>query len=859
MDGFVGDTGPVDLSWFQSGALSAGQFQFASTSTIDGQPAFVFTDHETSPTVEEVHMTPNGARVRLTRVGGSAGLVHVSYVITNLMYTEFFMTNIFGTNILATNYVTNGGVVTTNWTNIYVTNIASFNFFGDYRSGDTFCTVIGTNSTFSGTTITVTNDSTGFGATNITNYAIPLAVPNPCRPTNFTGVATNTTPVTNFVLFTTNIFCTNFTVTTNVPSATPFVDYVPNSGTVDFKDYQMGADIPVFIIPSSGTNQYFNHLIQVLITNVALDPLEPTNLIGPPILSQSNAIVETLNQNSFVLPNAPPTPPCLTTNLVFNLDKAVWTCTESVGGLHTATVFVVRSGYDPNASGSVQYDIDFLVGNGPNRNDVFSLQPGSDYATPADPANPTVSAANNPLSSQPPDFLSVSGTVTVPPVPGYAAISIPIIEDSLVEFNEDMIIRIHDPSGGVLGQNTTATLTILFDEQPAGAIDRGYNPDNDPNTAPVPFNANPGANKSTFACVLQPDGRALIAGNFTAYNTIPRNSIARVNTNGLMDETFVAPPNSGANGTISCLALDTNNLIYIGGSFTSFNGTARNGIARLNNDGSLDTTFNPGVGLNPGGSVRTLALQPDGGLVIGGSFNTVNATNRYNIARLNTNGTLDLSFNAGTGPNAIVNTLVLQTNGSNISVIIAGGFTLVSGTPRSGVARLNPDGTLDPTFDPGTGIDVNTTVNALAVQADSKVLVGGSFNTFNLYNSKSIVRLGTNGAVDTSFNVGQGANDTINAILLDPDGTILIGGLFTSYNETRRIGIARLFNTGSLDTSFMDTGYNQFAGVVNTFYSTDVEPKNSVNCMALQGDGDIIIAGSFNHIGGGFVANAARA
>ena len=853
VDGFAGLTGNVELTWSQNGALSSGQFQFASTTTIENLPAYVYSQDESIPAAIEGHMTDTGARARITRVKGSAGLVHVSYIVTNFFYTNLFITNIFGTNYFATNYTTNGGIVTTNWTNIFITNIAAFNFFADVSGGgNAFCTIIGTNSTFSGTTISVTNDDSGVSVTNITNYAVPLVGPNPCHNTNYpTAVATNTANggATNYVFLTTNAFCTNFITTNLSPSATPGIDYEPSSGTIDFKDYQMAADVPVVILPSGS---FFNHLIDVQITGAVLDPLEPTNLISPPVITQSNAIVQSLSQQTL----GPPFAPCSTTNIIFNLDKEVWTCTESVNGRGIARIWVVRTGYDAQASGTVQWDIDFGPNNIPNHNDIFALQPGSDYATPADPAAPTVSAAT-PTSSQPPDFLSVTGSVTFGsfdfvPKP----IDIPIIDDTLVEFNEDMIIRLHDPSGGLIGQIGTATLTILFDDQPAGAIDRGYNQDDSPDTPPVPFNSNPGPNKSTFACLIQPDGRAVIGGDFTAYNTIVRNSVARVNTDGLLDETFIAPPNSGANGTVTCLAIDTNNLIYIGGSFTSFNGTARNGIARLNTDGSLDTTFNPGVGLNTGGSVRAMALQPDGRLVIAGSFNTVNATNRYDVARLNSDGSLDLSFDAGVGPNTNVSALVLQTNGSNISIIIGGAFTLVSGTPRQGVARLNPDGSLDTTFDPAAGIDPNTAVNALAVQTDGRLLVGGSFNTFNLFNSKSLVRLNTNGSVDGSFSIGQGANDTVNSIVLQPDGTILIGGLFTSYNETRRIGAARLFSSGALDTSFMDTSYNQFAGLVNTYYSTDVNPKNSVNCMALQGDGNIIIAGTFNHIGGGFVKNS---
>ena len=423
-----------------------------------------------------------------------------------------------------------------------------------------------------------------------------------------------------------------------------------------------------------------------------------------------------------------------------------------------------------------------------------------------------------------------------------------------------MRIRLIHPSGATIGQCSNATLTILFDTQPAGAIDRNYNRDHYADTPPYPNNALPGANKTTAACLIQPNGLAVIAGDFTTYNNQPVNSIARIGTNGLLDTTFLIAPNSGANGPIDCLAIDTNNLIYIGGTFTSFNGTNRYSIARLNTDGSLDPGFNPGVGVQingTNGTITSIALQPNGQLIIAGNFTTVNATNRNNIARLNTDGSLDLTFNPGVGPNGTINTIAVQTNGIGISgaIIIGGEFTQVDGSPRQGIARLNSDGSLDASFDPGNGIDPSTTVYSVIQQPNGAILVAGSFNTFNLVSRHSITRLNLDGSLDMSFNPGIGANGAIYSMCLDPDGTILIGGLFTSYNETRRIGVARLFTDGALDTSFMDTAYNQFAGVVNTYYNQNVQPLNYVNCLAIDTNSYVYIGGSFTNIGGGFVNN----
>ena len=99
---------------------------------------------------------------------------------------------------------------------------------------------------------------------------------------------------------------------------------------------------------------------------------------------------------------------------------------------------------------------------------------------------------------------------------------------------------------------------------------------------------------------------------------------------------------NGANGIIRTTSIQSNGKIIIGGDFTSFIGTSRNYIARLNTDGTLDSTFNPGTGTN--GIIYSSSIQSDGKIIIGGDFTSFNGTERYHIARLNTDGTLDTNF-----------------------------------------------------------------------------------------------------------------------------------------------------------------------------------------------------------------------
>jgi len=321
--------------------------------------------------------------------------------------------------------------------------------------------------------------------------------------------------------------------------------------------------------------------------------------------------------------------------------------------------------------------------------------------------------------------------------------------------------------------------------------------------------------------VLQPDGKVLIGGDFTIYNSISRNGIARLNADGSLDASF--NPGIGANNTIRSLALQPDGKVLIGGEFTSYNGTPRKRIARLNADGSLDATFNPGTGANSG--IHSLALQPDGKVLIGGEFSSDNSTPRNRIARLNADGSLDASFNPGTGVDGIVWSLALQPDGK---VLMGGEFTSFNGTSRNGLARLNANGSLDASFSPGT--EANNGVRSFALQPDGKVLIGGAFNSYFGTTHNYIARLYTDGSLDASFNPGTGANSFVESLALQPDGKVLVGGFFSTYNSTSRNSIARLNADGSLDASFNSgTGAN-----------------NLVNSLALQPDGRVLIAGFFS-------------
>src|SRR6185503_9066461 len=210
--------------------------------------------------------------------------------------------------------------------------------------------------------------------------------------------------------------------------------------------------------------------------------------------------------------------------------------------------------------------------------------------------------------------------------------------------------------------------------------------------------------------------------------------------------------------------------IIVGGDFRHVNNVLRVRLARLLSNGLLDTTFDPGQGVN--GPVRALALQDDERVVVGGFFSSIDNTNRSHLARLNRDGSLDLSFNPGSGPDNPVNALAMQGTGSGRKVLVGGTFAVFNGISRQGIVQLNNNGSVDTSFNPGTG--ANGAVHALAVQPDGKIIAVGAFTTFNGQPYGRVVRLNANGSVDTSFNTGIGANGEIRAVTLQLDGKIVL-------------------------------------------------------------------------------------
>lgn len=298
------------------------------------------------------------------------------------------------------------------------------------------------------------------------------------------------------------------------------------------------------------------------------------------------------------------------------------------------------------------------------------------------------------------------------------------------------------------------------------------------------------------AVILQSDSKIVAGGNFSNYGTVSRGRITRLLAGGGNDNNFNAG-GVGFVGLVNTMLLQPDGKILVGGEFSSYDGANINGLIRINNTGSWDFTFiNPGAGFNDNNTrINTIALQPDGKILVGGRFSSYNGVAKNKIIRLNTDGSIDNSFIA-TGPdlNSQIDAITLQADGK---ILVGGFFSTFNGVTQNGLVRLNANGSIDNTFtskfsDPGG-------VRAIEIQGN-KILIGGNFNAYDGITCK-MVRLNMDGSIDNMFNIGTSFNAAVNTIVLQSDGKILVGGEFWSYNGIAANRIVRLNGTSILSTA----------------------------------------------------------
>jgi uncharacterized delta-60 repeat protein len=297
-------------------------------------------------------------------------------------------------------------------------------------------------------------------------------------------------------------------------------------------------------------------------------------------------------------------------------------------------------------------------------------------------------------------------------------------------------------------------------------------------------------------------GKIIIQGSFDLFDNNPVSGMARLNTDGSFDSTF-NPGTTTNSFSVFGILVQSDDRPVVFGVFDSFNGTTCSDIVRLNSDGSVDGGFHTAA-FRWYGNTATIfgaALQPDGKLLIGGDFHSLGTVTTNNVVRLNTDGTQDASFSAtGGGPSA-ENVSTVAVRPSDGKIFFGGNFSSYGGEARNNVALANPDGTVDNTFAGlGGATDYNPNIWSLVVQPDGKILMTGYFNSVNGIPHNNILRLNADATIDSSFNANT--DRSTRGLLLQPDGKILIAGNFGEVNGVQRGRIARLNSDGSLDPSF---------------------------------------------------------
>lgn len=283
-------------------------------------------------------------------------------------------------------------------------------------------------------------------------------------------------------------------------------------------------------------------------------------------------------------------------------------------------------------------------------------------------------------SGQPPSYVPQSGTLIFGAGEMRKSFTVPILNNNVAAGDFVVQLTLSKPGTGNLVTLARARLTILDDERPL-VLDASFDVGN-------------GADERVSCMAVLPDGKLLVAGEFLSVNGVGRTRIARLFPDGSVDLAFNTDNGRGGiDALVTCLFVQQDGLIFIGGHFNAINGISRNRVAKLKPDGALEDSFTPGA---IEGGVESLALQQDGKVIIGGWFNRVAGVNRQRLVRLETDGRLDAGFLPPSINDSVVR-IALQADGK---ILVAGYFQRVQGTTRKALFRLNSNGSLDVSYNP---------------------------------------------------------------------------------------------------------------------------------------------------------------
>jgi uncharacterized delta-60 repeat protein len=337
---------------------------------------------------------------------------------------------------------------------------------------------------------------------------------------------------------------------------------------------------------------------------------------------------------------------------------------------------------------------------------------------------------------------------------------------------------------------------------------------------------------------VQADGKILVGGDFTTFNGVAANSLVRLNADGSIDQAFTTALNGGFTRTnygsanIHSVAVQPDGKILVAGNFDNYNNTGRRGLVRLNANGSLDTSFTPALSTsNADFEVLAVALDPRTNYVL--AFR--NGFFTQQIIRLTTTGAPDNSFTTSSTFNCISYSTTNDEEfdvDSNGRVIVSGCFTSYGG-PASGnnfVTRFLANGQRDTQFAIGQQLDGR--VSCVKVLANDEVLLGGEFSRYGSIRNVNLVRLNNSAQALAAPRAAIMTSGAVNEVVQQADGKLLVGGRFWQINGQVAGNIARLNLDGTLDNSFQLTGAD-----------------GQVRKIAVRDNGRIVVGGDFASVG----------
>lgn len=369
-------------------------------------------------------------------------------------------------------------------------------------------------------------------------------------------------------------------------------------------------------------------------------------------------------------------------------------------------------------------------------------------------------------------------------------------------------------------------------------------------------------NQSVTTVKLLRNGQYIFSGPFTFYSGSSVSFIIRTANSGAYDSTFKA---GTLNNAVWSIQEDSSNRLILGGAITTYSGSAINYIVRVNTNGTIDNTFNPGTGFN--GTTNGIVLQSDGKIIVTGGFTTYSGSSVNRIVRLNTDGTLDTTYKAGqTLQSGFQYPAVGLGIQSDDKVIAYGNFTSYSGSTRNRITRINTDGTLDTTFNPGAGFDRIDPVSGhldgaserkIKIDSAGKIYVADAFTSYSGSAVYGLVKLNTDGTIDTTFDytgsavsgIGYNRWDTstssnrrgaVSSISIT-GSSVAIGGYFHTWKEPVAAGIVRLDLSGS---SYVGTKLHTFGGFQYQSYSSFGQFLSQVNVIK-KINTKYVVAGNF--------------